>query len=266
VIFEVEMIRSDVIQKLRSWTLPVFTKGSRGRPVVLGSAVLCSLSNRRFVLTARHVVDGHPLPLFLPGSQTLFGLNSKMLLPAPQTAIGFACPDVAVLLLARDQALSIHSDHTFARLGEDIETPSWADGDCILLGYPGTRTGANQPTHTVTPVPLAVQTTVLPTSRRASAEFAVRFQRVHKHSDRRFVPRPEGMSGGGIWQQGPSDSRVRLFGIATRWDRMGSQIIGITLSAVVAGLHELLETDGAGSDIGSDRGKADVPRLKGGAT
>ena len=67
-------------KKIKDGTIPLFSFED-GKIITIGTAILLYSQNKKFILTARHVVESKGISIYLPSENDLMGLEANMVLP-----------------------------------------------------------------------------------------------------------------------------------------------------------------------------------------
>jgi hypothetical protein len=202
----------DICENIHRRLCPLYTIDETRRIWLAGSGVPFDTGTVCFILTAAHVFgerSGRPLRLITLGADT------PRLLTGPRHGYGFSPgssidADVALIGLSADDVADLRRRYHFTVPVETATVRESAETRYLLAGYPATKnrviTAANlkfkaTPTYIFGGELVGVAQLAL-TGKTADHHFAISVPKAHLRTfsgDRLELPKPQGMSGGGVW-------------------------------------------------------------------
>jgi len=220
------------INIIRQSTIPLFSV-KNAKPISIGTAILLCSENRKFMLTAYHVIKSNYTPFFIPSENNFLGLDAKINIPSEKINNNQQVPiDLAILELSDKNINELSKLYKWIPI--NIESAKYIhqkNDKCILFGFPATKIDRNFKDQKVTNIPLKLTTYILDIINKRY--FSVRFNRDHKYSENnRFAPLPYGMSGCGVWIFKNNTIPI-LIGIAIEYDKTNKIIKCVSIKDIV---------------------------------
>lgn len=204
----------DVAATIHRRICPLYTLDDARRIVLIGSAIPFRTGKLKFLLTAAHVFGekggkalpiftiGTDLPLALTGQRIGYGYEPKLTID----------PDVALIGLSNTEFGEIDARYQVTTPADtaNVETTD-ALTVFMLAGYPQTRNRVVMsreinmratPTYVITPALVPIpSSTLTPKHPKQHFALAARPSRMRTFTGgRTTLPKPVGMSGGGVWR------------------------------------------------------------------
>jgi hypothetical protein len=245
----------NVCHALGDRVCPLYTLDRRGNPFLIGSGVPFEASNRRFLLTAAHVLKGLD-----DGNLITTGRASLVRFPFGSSSFGYSpgrSIDVDLAILTLPEEAGRELAHRF-QFGREVETGTVTAYDKLtlycLVGYPHSKNK---------PMPRNFETiTARPTffllrefarldhlhgdGKRDAVHFGLSLpakQVIRFDRSRMNIPRLQGMSGGGIWriqldQHTGKVSRPELVGIGIEYHQQRQTIVATRVECALTLIAE----------------------------
>lgn len=208
------MTFEDTVVALGRYVCPVFKRDGMGRPAFVGTGTLAVIGGHHFLITASHVLDKlEGGPVTLAGGDRLLDFARKSVQydhnPLNKNSID---ADVGVVYIPPEKAASISLRFKFTSISK------WGDISpydkltvYALLGYPGNKCKVpyKRPTEMVFDSFFFVLREFVEVAavdshgKNDSAHFALRANQkkfTNLKFERRNIPDPHGVSGGGVWR------------------------------------------------------------------
>lgn len=202
----------EICENIHRRVCPLYTIDETKRIWLAGSGVPFDTGTVQFILTAAHVFgenSGRPLRLIT------LGADAPRLLTGPRHGYGYLPgssidADVALIGLSADDYVDLRRRYHFTVPAETANVRESANIRYLLAGYPATKnrviTSANlkfraTPTYIFGGELVGVAQFML-TGKAADYHFAISVPKTHVQTfagDRLQLPKPQGMSGGGVW-------------------------------------------------------------------
>ena len=210
-------------------TVPLFSVDPAGIPSLLGTMVFVVGRSRKYLISARHVIEDDARGLFLPTPKGLVGAIGQIIYPQFTNANGDSTSlDIAILQLDHPDPEELLSQFAPFLITPDCNLLEPIVGaECRALGYPATRSEPDFRNRRVSSVPLLITTEVVSVQRELQpGSFSIQFTKDRKRGPLpRYAPDPHGMSGCGIWTNGTS-GQLCLLGIAIEYEKAPLNTIG----------------------------------------
>ncbi len=249
---------SECAPEIVRWTIP-FYGWVNDQPVQNGTGVLFRLGDVHFVIAAAHVLDYpaiHNIPYMTGGEGgKLIPLLIKKVVTSP-VPVGYRPEesdmrnddpwDIGIAELAPDTASQLTPFWRFAQLREAEPSPDAPQAIYYVVGYPFQLTENDALARSTETCLLSYVTAIHEGDRHSrdqKAEILLEYplENMDINENSVHVPRPEGMSGCGIWRlNDPSQplylwrpSQVKLVGIEHRWRKYHRYLVGTSVRHAV---------------------------------
>jgi len=246
----------DLANGLRNFVSPLYVADKHGRPTLIGSGVLMQINQKRFLLTAGHVLDWNKDTTFYApdDDNTLIELTSPSgtkIVPPQHDRIHDHL-DVAFIELETKYFTGL-SSYKFLEIvnanGNDAPNTRKLYG---FIGYPSSKAKARTDISKVRPIPFLYYSRSIDHREYEQLGFSPRSHVIIRFDPEKVrssdgnvhrFPSPYGMSGGGVWLladlSGPLKAESfepTLVGIATEYHKDE----GILVSTKLSVLFEML--------------------------
>jgi hypothetical protein len=235
---------------------PVYAASDRGRPNLIGSAILLDFGKARFLVTAAHVHDE-----YLENKVALYvGATGPLLeLPQPfQTTVTTSGKrnddrlDIAFVRLPDSLADEISKGRFFLPFTLiDLNDRFKPQAQYMFTGFPASREKTDYGNRKIRPLRFSYTGKVIPPTQMPElglfldAHIAVEFdaQKIFDENNKpSSFPSPKGMSGGAVWC-GDGDSRlwltelpVRLVGMGIENPKNQNTLVAVRIHLVLAAI------------------------------
>lgn len=235
----IKRMHAECMADIKSCTIPFYVM-QNGGPVQYGSGVLLEIADKHFVLTAAHVMDicqKHESPTYVSSgnvgdSLIQFEDFQSYLSSMPEGGSREDDPfDISVSEIPEVLAQNLLGSRRFVRLADiDPRDKQRKGGWYFVFGYPSIQTVVNMDAAHVNSTGLAYGTVLYGDDRGdlrnddRRVQIVIDFLKQGNTDDNQnlvIVPRPNGISGCGIWRLAHGGASVKL------WKPEDKRLVGI---------------------------------------